>query len=102
MEPLEERTIEKLPDRCQNCGATLTDAGEGDGARGGRTVILCTTCAAEAEPLPEEAEEFEDACGVRAGRRDDHGDPLRPRLARRIRCWRSGFERTSAPVTLTR
>ena len=23
---LEERTVEQLPERCQNCGATLTDA----------------------------------------------------------------------------
>ena len=57
---LEERTIEQLPDRCQNCGATLTDAEKQTALEEGAQLVLCTTCAAEAEPLPEdEAEEFE-------------------------------------------
>ena len=46
---LEERTIEQLPDRCQNCGAQLTDAEKQtaltEGPPGGR--VLCTTCASE-------------------------------------------------------
>jgi hypothetical protein len=58
---LEERTIEQLPDRCQNCGATLTDEEKRTALEEGATVVLCTTCAAEASALPEEAEDFEDA-----------------------------------------
>lgn len=58
---LEERTIETLPDRCQNCGATLTDEEKRTALEEGGAVVLCTTCAAEASALPEEAEELEDA-----------------------------------------
>ena len=58
---LEERTIEQLPDRCQNCGATLTDEEKRTALEEGATVVLCTTCAPEATALPEEAEDFEDA-----------------------------------------
>jgi uncharacterized protein with PIN domain len=57
---LEERTIEQLPDRCQNCGATLTDAEKEtaltDGPPSG--LVLCTTCASEVVPV-EEAEDTE-------------------------------------------
>ena len=53
---LEERTIESLPDRCQNCGASLTEAEKAPALEDGSGVVLCTTCAAEAEALPEEAE----------------------------------------------
>ena len=57
---LEERTIEQLPDRCQNCGATLTDAEKqtvlDEGAKGG--AVLCKVCAAEVVPL-DEAEDDE-------------------------------------------
>jgi hypothetical protein len=57
---LEERTIEQMPDRCQNCGATLTDAEKEsaltDGPPSG--LVLCTTCAAEVVPV-EEAEDAE-------------------------------------------
>ena len=53
---LEERTIEQLPDRCQNCGAQLTDAEKQtaltEGPPGGR--VLCTTCASEMVPLAED------------------------------------------------
>jgi hypothetical protein len=52
---LEERTIESLPDTCQNCGATLTDTEKATALEEGSQVVLCTTCAAEAEALPEEA-----------------------------------------------
>lgn len=58
---LEERTIETLPDRCQNCGATLTEQEKRTALEEGATVVLCTTCAAEASALPEEAEELGDA-----------------------------------------
>ena len=55
---LEERTIEQLPDRCQNCGAKLTDAEK----RVALTeeppsgLVLCTTCAAEVVPVDEDDE----------------------------------------------
>jgi hypothetical protein len=52
---LEERTIEQLPDRCQNCGAKLTDAEKSaaltEGPPGG--LVLCTTCAAEVVTVDE-------------------------------------------------
>jgi hypothetical protein len=51
---LEERTIEELPDRCQNCGATLTEAEKALALEEGSQLILCTTCAAEAAPIAEE------------------------------------------------
>ena len=54
---LEERTIEQLPDRCENCGATLTDAEKRaaliEGASG---AVLCTSCAAEVVPVEEDDE----------------------------------------------
>jgi hypothetical protein len=50
---LEDRTIEQLPDRCQNCGATLTDGEKEtaltDGPPSG--LVLCTTCASEVVPV---------------------------------------------------
>jgi hypothetical protein len=53
---LEERTIEQLPDRCDNCGALLTDAEKQsaltEGPPGGR--VLCTTCASEVVTLEDE------------------------------------------------
>jgi hypothetical protein len=56
---LEERTIEQLPDRCQNCGATLTDAEKQTALEEGAALVLCTTCAMEVETLPaDEAEDF--------------------------------------------
>jgi hypothetical protein len=57
---LEEKTLEQLPDRCQNCGATLTAAEKATALEDGGPVVLCSICAAEASALPEEeAEEFE-------------------------------------------
>jgi hypothetical protein len=55
---LEERTIEQLPDRCQNCGATLTDAEKQAALVEGvaSEQVLCTTCAAEVVPLGEDDE----------------------------------------------
>ena len=52
---LEERTIEQLPDRCQNCGATLTDAEKQTALTEGTAsgAVLCTICAAEVVPLEE-------------------------------------------------
>ena len=54
---LEERTIEELPDSCQNCGAKLTDAEKQLALDEGSSVVLCTTCAAEVVPLEEDSEE---------------------------------------------
>jgi hypothetical protein len=56
---LEERTIESLPDRCQNCGATLTEDEKASALDSGAQVVLCKLCAAETVPLEEEAESEE-------------------------------------------
>lgn len=56
MADLEERTIEKLPDSCQSCGTTLTDAEKAAILETPGSPALCTTCAAEQVPLEEEAE----------------------------------------------
>jgi DNA-directed RNA polymerase subunit RPC12/RpoP len=55
---LEERTIEQLPDRCQNCGANLTDAEKQSALMEGPPsgLVLCTTCAAEVVPVEEDQE----------------------------------------------
>ena len=52
---LEERSIEELPDRCQNCGAKLTDAEKQTALESGAGLVLCT-CAAEQVPLAEDVE----------------------------------------------
>jgi len=52
---LEERTIEELPDRCENCGAQLTDAEKQAALEREPSAVLCTTCAAEEVPLTDEA-----------------------------------------------
>jgi hypothetical protein len=59
---LEDRTIEQLPDRCQNCGATLTDAEKATALSEGPPsgLVLCTTCASEVVPVDEGAEPEED------------------------------------------
>jgi hypothetical protein len=54
---LEERSIAELPDRCQNCGAELTDAEKQAALESGSSLVLCTTCAAEQVPLADEVEE---------------------------------------------
>lgn len=56
---LEERTIEELPERCENCGATLTQAEKQRILDEGATAALCTTCAMEVAPLAEEEEDAE-------------------------------------------
>jgi hypothetical protein len=57
---LEERTIESLPERCDNCGATLTQAEKQRILDAGESVALCTVCAAEQEPaIDTEADEAE-------------------------------------------
>ena len=59
---LEERSIETLPDRCQSCGTTLTEAEKQRILDEGTALALCTTCAAEQVPV-EEVEEDEAATG---------------------------------------
>ena len=55
---LEERTIEQLPERCDNCGAALTEAEKQRILDEGASAALCTTCAVELES-PAEDEEAE-------------------------------------------
>lgn len=59
MPDLEERTIESLPDRCESCGATLTEREKQVALETGATPVLCATCAAEQAPAVEEVEEAE-------------------------------------------
>ncbi|MGH2954473.1 MAG: hypothetical protein ACRDK9_10765 [Solirubrobacterales bacterium] len=59
MPDLEERTIETLPERCENCGATLTEEEKAAALDTGATPVLCTTCAAEQVPVTDDAEEIE-------------------------------------------
>jgi hypothetical protein len=54
---LEERSIEELPERCQSCGAKLTDAEKRAALEGDAPLVLCTTCAAEQVPLADEGGE---------------------------------------------
>jgi len=56
---LEERTIEQLPDRCENCGATLTSTEKQRILDDGASAALCTTCAGELTPLAEQEDEGE-------------------------------------------
>lgn len=57
---LEERTIEDLPERCENCGATLTDAEKQRILDDGASAALCTICATELDSVSgaDEAEEL--------------------------------------------
>jgi hypothetical protein len=54
---LEERTIESLPEQCENCGGTLTDAEKQRILDAGSQMALCTVCAAEQEPALDETED---------------------------------------------
>jgi hypothetical protein len=54
---LEEHSIETLPERCENCGATLTEQEKQLALERGTTPVLCTTCAAEAEEALVEPQE---------------------------------------------
>jgi ribosome-binding protein aMBF1 (putative translation factor) len=57
---LEERSVEQLPDRCENCGTELTAKEKETVLEEGASLALCTTCAAEASALPgDESEDFE-------------------------------------------
>ena len=50
---LEERTIEDLPERCENCGATLTASEKQRILDDGATAALCDVCAAEIDSVAE-------------------------------------------------
>jgi hypothetical protein len=54
---LEERTIEQLPERCENCGAKLTMVEKQRILDEGASAALCTTCAVELAPLAEDENE---------------------------------------------
>jgi hypothetical protein len=54
---LEERSIEELPERCENCGATLTAAEKQRILDEGSSLALCATCAAEAIAIGDEDSE---------------------------------------------
>jgi hypothetical protein len=54
---LEERTIESLPNECENCGATLTAGEKQRILDEGATAGLCTTYAAEHVPLADVEED---------------------------------------------
>jgi len=55
---LEERSIADLPDRCENCGAALTDAEKQAALERETTPVLCSICAAEvASALPDDADD---------------------------------------------
>jgi hypothetical protein len=56
---LEERTIEQLPEHCENCGATLTAVEKQRILNEGASAALCTTCAGELTPLAEQEDEAE-------------------------------------------
>ena len=61
MPDLEEHSIEKLPERCGNCGATLTDSEKQLALESGSTPVLCSICAAEEAPAVEASEDLESA-----------------------------------------
>jgi hypothetical protein len=58
MTDLEERSIEALPNRCESCGATLTEAEKSLALERGTTPVLCTVCAAEQSTAVESSEDL--------------------------------------------
>jgi hypothetical protein len=59
MADLEERTLESLPQRCESCGAALTDEEKRLAIESGASPVLCSICAAEQEPAVDSVEELE-------------------------------------------
>jgi hypothetical protein len=51
---LEERSIESLTERCQNCGTELTEREKQLALERGSGVVLCTACASEQVALGDE------------------------------------------------
>ena len=56
---LEERTIEDLPERCENCGATLTEPEKQRILDDGAMAALCAICATELDSISEGDEDEE-------------------------------------------
>jgi hypothetical protein len=56
---LEERTIEDLPERCDNCGASLTESEKQRVLDEGSSAALCAICATEMDSASE-ADELEE------------------------------------------
>ncbi len=50
MSDLEERSIESLPERCESCGASLTEAEKVLALERETTPVLCISCDTEQEP----------------------------------------------------
>ena len=59
MPDLEEQTIDSLPERCDGCGATLTESEKQLALESGSSPVLCTVCAAEEAPAVEAAEDLD-------------------------------------------
>jgi hypothetical protein len=59
MADLEERTLESLPQRCESCGATLTDEEKRLAIESGASPVLCSICAAEQEPAVDALDDVE-------------------------------------------
>jgi hypothetical protein len=56
---LEEHVgVEEVKERCESCGAKLTDAEIEAALEGASDVFLCARCASERVPVEEEAEEL--------------------------------------------
>lgn len=59
MPDLEERSIESLPERCENCGASLTEAEKVLALERETTPVLCIACDTEQGPAAGAVEELE-------------------------------------------
>jgi hypothetical protein len=59
MADLEEHSIVSLPERCENCGAPLTEAEKSLALENETSPVLCSVCAAEEAPAVEAAEDLE-------------------------------------------
>jgi Zn finger protein HypA/HybF involved in hydrogenase expression len=54
----EEVGVEQVKERCESCGAQLTDAEIEAAIEGANDAFLCSRCASERVPVEEEAEEL--------------------------------------------
>ena len=59
MADLEERSLQSLPQRCESCGAELTDAERRLAIEAGSVPVLCSICAAEQAPAVDSVEHLE-------------------------------------------
>jgi hypothetical protein len=53
----EDVGVEQVKERCESCGARLTDAEIQAAIEGANDAFLCARCASERVPVEEEAEE---------------------------------------------